>query len=183
MMVRISITSVMTAIAVAGILQIATAQDPAIPDEIVKELNGLVGKWESEGKVGGKDQVGGFTCKWARSEDKAKVCLIGHFSYKTEGEVRSGVTLIGWNAAKKCIEDRGFDVLGGNARLLWKIESPTVWKGDISVVEDAEAITAKADLVKKSPTEFVYEAEFDNGDTARVVFRKVVTERKKKAKN
>ena len=25
------------------------------------------------------------------------------------------MNLIGWNAAKKCIEDRGFDANGGNA--------------------------------------------------------------------
>ena len=66
--------------------------------------------------------------------------------------------------------------------LLWKVESPTLWKGDITIVEDGETIKAKADLVKRSPAEFVYEAELDNGDTARVVFRKVKTERKRKAK-
>ncbi len=76
----------------------------------------------------------------------------------------------------------GFDVLGGNATLLWRIESPTLWKGDITIVEKEETITANADLAKKSPTEFVYEAAMDNGDTARVVFHKVETERNKKAK-
>lgn len=179
---QLSIALVAAAVAVVGFHHAAAAQDAAIPDEIVKELNGLVGTWESEGKLGGEEQTGGFTCRWARSEDKKKVCLIGHFSYKTGDEVRSGVTLIGWNAAKKCVEDRGFDDLGGNATLLWRIESPTLWKGDITIVEDGETIKAKADLVKKSPTEFVYEAELDNGDTARVVFCKVKTERKKKAK-
>ena len=96
--------------------------------------------------------------------------------------MRSGVTLIGWNAAKKCIEDRGFDVLGGNATLLWTVESPTLWRGDITIVENGETIKAKADLVKTGTSEIVYEAEMDNGDTARVVFRKVKRERKKKAK-
>ncbi len=179
---RLSIALAATVFVIAGLHHVADAQEAAVPDEIIKELNGLVGTWESEGKVGGEEQTGGFTCRWARSEDKKKVCLIGNFSYKTGDEVRSGVTLIGWNAAKKCIEDRGFDVLGGNATLLWKIESPTLWKGDITIVEKGETITAKADLAKKSPTEFVYEAAMDNGDTARVVFRKMKTERKKKAK-
>ncbi len=63
----------------------------------------------------------------------------------------------------------------------WSLRMYT-WKGDITIVEKGETVKAKADLVKKSPTEFVYESEMDNGDTARVVFRKVKTERKKKAK-
>jgi hypothetical protein len=179
---RLSCTLVAAAVVVTGLHNVAAAQEVTIPDEIIKELDGLVGTWKSEGKLGGEEQTGGFTCRWGRSEDKKKVCLIGHFSYTTGDEVRSGVTLIGWNAAKKCIEDRGFDVLGGNATLLWTVESPKLWRGDVTIVENGETITAKADLVKKSPTEIVYEAEMDNGDTARVVFRKVKGARKKKAK-
>ena len=43
-------------------------------------------------------------------------------------------------------------------------------------------MTAKADLIRKSDTEFVMEAEYDNGDISRSVMRKAERERKKKAK-
>ena len=117
-----------------------------------------------------------------RTEDKKKVCLIGHFSYTTDGEARSGVTLIGWNSTKKCIEDRGFDALGGNARLLWTVESPTHWRGDVSADENGQLVKETADLVKKGTTEFVYEAERETGEVTRLVFRKVADKPKRKAK-
>ena len=177
---RILTASVML---IAVLCSIARAQEPAgIPDDIIKELDLLAGTWKSEGKVNGKEQIGGFTCRWARGEDRKKCCLIGRFSYTTGDETRSGVTLIGWNAAKKCIEDRGFDALGGNATLLWTIESPTLWRGDITVVEDGKAVKAKADLVKKGPNEFVYEAEMETGEVTRIVFRKAKDAPKRQGK-
>ena len=153
-----------------------------IPEDIMKELNYIAGTWESEGKVGGEEQTGGFTCRWARTDDKKKVCLIGHFSYKTGDEVKSGVTLIGWNAAKKCIEDRGFDANGGNGILYWTVKSSTEWQGQMITVEDGKEVKSEAVLIKKGPSEVVMETESEEGEVARFVFRKVKTERKKKAK-
>ncbi len=71
-----------------------------------------------------------------------------------------------------------------------RIEWADIWVTDadkddlprVLLIGEGDTITAKADLVKKSPTEFVYEAAMDNGDSVRVVFHKVKTERKKKAK-
>lgn len=50
---RLRVALLTTAVAVAG-LHHAAAQEAAIPDEIIKELNGLVGTWKSEGKLGGE---------------------------------------------------------------------------------------------------------------------------------
>jgi hypothetical protein len=172
------------AISAAFPSQTALAQKAGgIPDEIVKELDSLVGTWESEGKVGDKEQTGGFTCRWARTDEKKKICLIGEFSYKTGEEVRSGVTLIGWNAAKKCIEDRGFDANGGNVTLYWKVESSTQWQGEVVMVENGKEIKSEAVLIKKGPSEIVMESERETGEVARFVFRKAKRERKKKAEN
>ena len=177
-MKRLTIALVAVAAAVAFLGNMVLAQEPVgIPEEIVKELDYLAGTWNVEGKVEGKEQTGGFTCRWARTADKKKVCLIGRFSYKTGDEARSGVTLIGWNAAKKCIEDHGFDANGGNGTLCWKIESPTLLRGEVSMVEDGQEVKGKAVLVKKGPSEFVYEAELENGEVARVVCRKVKEQR------
>ena len=153
-----------------------------IPDEIIKELDAFAGTWKVEGKLGGKEHTGRFTCRWARTEDKKKVCLMGQFAYNTADVSWSGVTLIGWNAAKKCIEDRGFDANGGNATLCWTVASPTQWKGEVTMVQGGKTVTGKADLIKKGPAEMVLEAAMDNGDVSRVVFRKVKQERKPEAK-
>lgn len=157
-------------------------EEAGIPDEIVKELDGLAGTWEVEGKVGEKEQTGEFTLRWVRTQDKQKVCLMGRFSYKTGGVPRSGVTLIGWNAAKKCIEDRGFDANGGNGVLYWTIKSPTKWEGEVSMVENGKEVKSKAVLVKMGPSEVVMESESEEGEASRWVFRKVKQERKRKAK-
>ena len=84
-MKRLTIALVVVAIAFLG--NVAFGQETAgIPDEIIKELDALVGTWKVEGKIGDKEQTGKFTCRWGRTEDKKKVCLVGRFSYKT-GEI------------------------------------------------------------------------------------------------
>jgi hypothetical protein len=177
-MKRLIISVVTAAFSLGGAVTVAE-EAAGIPADIIKELDWLVGTWKAEGKVGDEMQTGGFTCRWAKTEGKKKVTLIGRFSYTTGDETRSGITLVGWNAAKRCIEDRGFDDLGGNAALCWTVESATLWRGNVTIVQDGQTVTAKADLVKKGPSEFVYEAEMDNGDVARIVFRKVKKEGQK----
>jgi len=180
-MKRLSVGLVVMAFAFLG--NMALAQEPAgIPTEIIKQLDAFAGTWEVEGKIGDVEQTGGFTCRWARTEGKKKVCLIGRFSYKTGGTTRSGVTLIGWNAAKKCIEDRGFDANGGCGRLLWTMKSPTEWEGDVSMVENGKEVKFKAVLIKKGRSEIVMESESEEGEASRWVFRKVEKEGKGKAK-
>lgn len=172
------------AIAAACLPQTALAQEASgIPDEIVKELGSIVGTWEVEGKIGDKKQTGGFTLRWARTDEKKKICLIGEFSYKTGEEVRSGITLIGWDAAKKCIEDRGFDANGGNATLYWKVKSPTQWQGEVVMVENGKEVKSEAVLIKKGPSEIVMESQSETGEVARFVFRKAKREKRKKAGN
>jgi hypothetical protein len=173
---------VAAAVVTVGLHHVAAAQEAAIPDEIIKQLDGLVGTWKVEGKVGDEQQKGGFTLRWARTDDNKKVCLIGRGSYEAGGVTRSSVSLIGWNAAKKCIEDRGFDANGGNGVLYWKVKSPTQWDGVVVMVEDGQEVESKAVLVKKGPSEIVMESESQTGEASRWVFRKVKGARKKKAK-
>jgi hypothetical protein len=181
-MKRLTIAFVGMAVALLG--NVALGQEAAgIPDEIIKELDWLAGTWEVEGKVGDKVQTGGFTCRWGRTaEDKKKICLMGQFSYKTGDVTRSGVTLIGWNAAKKCIEDRGFDANGGCGVLYWTVKSPNQWEGEVVMVENGKEVKSKAVLVKKGPAEVIMESEIETGETARFVFRRVKQERKVEAK-
>ena len=183
-MKRFGFVFAVLAIAAACLPQTVLAQEASgIPDEIVKELDSLVGIWEVEGKIGDKQQTGGFTLRWERTEDKKKICLSGRFLFVLDGKETRGVTLIGWNAGKQCIEDRGFDANGGNGILYWKVDSPTLWKGESIGFEDGKTVTGKVHLVRKSDSEFVFEAEYENGDVSRSVLRKVKRERKKKAEN
>lgn len=182
-MKRLSIVLVVMAFATACLHKAAPAAEAGgIPDEIVNELDRLVGTWKAEGKIGDKQQSGEFTLRWERTDEKEKICLFGRFLFVVDGQETRGVTLIGWNAGKQCIEDRGFDANGGNGVLYWKIDSPTLWKGESIDVTDGKTVTGKVYLVRKSDSEFVFEAEDDNGDVTRSVMRKVKRERKKKAK-
>ena len=171
----------LVAVALAFLGKTVLAQETAgIPDDILNELDYFAGTWETEGKVGETQQTGRFTCRWARTDDK-KVCLIGRFSYKTGDEVRSGVTLIGWNAAMRCIEDRGFDANGGCGRLLWTVKSPTEWHGEVIMVEKGKEVSSKATLVKTGSSEIVMESKTEDGVASRWVFRRVKQEQEKRA--
>ena len=127
------------AVAVSCIGAVAVAEEkPGIPDEIITEMDWFVGTWKAVGNVGDKKQTGGITLRWAQTKGEKKVCLIGRFSYTTGDETRSGTNIIGWNSAKKCIEDRGFNDLGGNGTLYWFVESDKKWRGEIVHVVDGE---------------------------------------------
>ncbi len=169
--------------AVAFLGNVAFCQEkPGIPDEIIKELDSLVGTWKVEGKIGNKEQNGTYKCWWGRTEDKKKVCLVGRFSYAGSESMRNGMNLIGWNATRKCIEDRGFDVNGGNATLYWTVKSPTEYQGEFVFVENGQEVKSKGVLIKKSPSEIVMESESATGEVSRFVFRIDEKEEEKKGK-
>ena len=142
----------------------------------------LVGTWTVEGKIGDKEQTGGFTCRWMRTDDKKKCCLLGRGTYTTDGKTSLHVSLMGWNAANKCIEDRGFAADGGSGIFSWTVTSPGTWRGVLRSVENGQEVTSKGDFIVKGPSEIVMESESETGEAARFVFRKVEEEPKKKAK-
>jgi hypothetical protein len=147
---------------------------------MIKELDWFVGTWKAEGKVGDEKQAGGITLRWAPTKDGKKVCLIGRFSYTTGDETRSGTNIIGWNTAKKCIEDRGFNDLGGNGTLYWFRESEEHLRREIVHVKDGEEVHAKADLIIRNDSELVIESVIDDGEVSRVEYTKVERKRKQR---
>jgi hypothetical protein len=172
MIMKVATSSSILALAVS--CAAACAQEaPGIPDNIIKALDGLVGRWEVEGKAGNVTETGQFTCLWAQTDEGKRCCLIGRFAYKRGGKTRSGVTMIGWNAVKNCIEDRGFDANGGNARLFWTVTSPDQWQGDLTFVEDGNEVKSTGVLTRKGPREIVVETTTETGEASRFVFRKV----------
>ena len=62
--------------------------------------------------------------------------------------------------------------------MVYMIKSSTEWRGEFSDVHNGEEIQGKGVVVKKGPTEFVYEGETTTGSTGRLVFKKVIKERK-----
>ena len=181
-MKRFSIALVAMAFATTCLRQAAPAEEAnGIPDEIVRELDGIVGTWKFEGKLGDEEQVGEVTLRWERTADKKKICLSGRSVVVTNGKESHGRSLIGWNSGKNCIEDRRFYANGGNDVLYWTVKSATHWQGETIGLADGSVVTGKADLIKKSDSEFVFEAEYDNGVVARSVLRKVKRERKRNA--
>ncbi len=152
----------------------ALGQETAgIPKEIIKELEGFVGTWQIEGKIGDRVETGTYTCWWGRTADNKKVCLVGRFSNKSGESTRSGMNLIGWNSVRKCIEDRGFDAKGGNATIYWTPKSEKEWQGEVIMVVNGQEIKSKETLIKKGPFEIVTESESGKGGVSRYVFKKV----------
>lgn len=174
--------TVVAVLSIALLGRVAFCQDATgIPDEIIKELDGLVGNWKVEGKVGDKKQTGSCTIRWVLMEDK-KCCLIGRGSYTTDGKTQNVVSLLGWNAATKCIEDRGFDSDGGSGILCWTVKSPGKWRGVLRIVANGQEVKSESDFIVKGPSEIVMECESQAGEMSRFVFTKDKEASKQKAK-
>ena len=152
---------------------------PCIPDEIIKTMDSFVGAWKTEGKVGDEKQTGGITLRWSPTKNGKKVCLVGQYSFTTGDETMTGTNIVGWNSAKKCIEDRGFNDLGGSGTLYWFPKSENLLKGEFVHFKDGEEVHAKADLVKKGDAEFVLESVTEDGEVSRIVYKKVERKRKR----
>lgn len=181
-MKRLSIVLVVLAIAANCFQQAAPAEEVSgIPKEIVKELDSLVGTWNVEAKIGDTQQKGEMTFRWERTENKEKICLSGRSLFIIDGREIHGVGLVGWNAGRECIEDRGFDANGGNGVYYWKVESPGHWKGEQIIVAEGNTLEGKVEMIRNGDSEFVFEAEYPDGNVTRAVMRKVKRERKKKA--
>lgn len=142
-----------------------------IPDDIIKELDAFVGTWSVEGKIGEKEVTGTCRLRWVRGEDGKNCCLSGFGKYTVDGKTKTFASLMGWNAAAKCIEDRGFDTEGGSGINIWTVTSPGTWKGELRMVENGKEATAKSDLIVKGRTEIVMESQSETGEVARFVFR------------
>jgi hypothetical protein len=175
-MKRISIALSVTTAILIGNVTIAQ-EETGVPEEIVKELSYLVGSWKVEGKRGDDEFGGTATYKWAPNKEKHKYCLVTNWLVGPDGNIPPGISIMGWNSANRCIVESGFDAQGNFYETHWVVKSRTQWKGEFSNVRDGEKVEGRGVVVKKGPTEFVYEAETTTGETGRTVFTKVTKER------
>lgn len=168
-------------VAVAFLSNVASGQEAAgIPEEIIKELDFCVGTWRFEGKTGDKELTGRWTGRWAYTKDKKKICLIAESTFVIDGVTVNWVGLMGWNAAKKCIEDRGFNASGGSQVISYKVISPGKWQGEVVAVENGREVRSKQDLIRKGPSEAVIESKSETGQEVIWVLRRIQAEGKQK---
>jgi len=159
-------------------VNVCVAQEPAgVPEEVVKELSYLVGTWQYEGEIGGKASKGTATYRWAPNKEKQKFCLVTHWMSTPEGKSQPGISLMGWNAADKCIVETGFGSQGNLYLTHWVVKSPEQWRSESSHVIDGEKVEVRGVIVKKGPSEFVFEGESATGVVNRLVFHKNAKER------
>ena len=156
--------------------QWALAQEPVgVPDNIIKELKYLVGTWKIKGNIGDHEFESTTSYRWARNRDKKRYCLIATTLSKSDAAngTTAGADIIGWDAAKKQIVHHGFDSTGGCITLRWTVESTDKWTGELCIVDQGQEIKGSAEMIKRGPTECVYEAQTTTGVTARIVFDKL----------
>ena len=136
--------------AVAFLGNVILGQEPSgIPENIIKELDSFVGTWRVEGKIGDKEVTGTCTLRWVRTEDDGKICLSGRGTFQIDGKTQHVATLMGWNAANKCIEDRGFDAEGGSGINYWTVTSPGTWQGEIRRVNNGREVESRRSSLSK----------------------------------
>lgn len=173
------IITTLTVVAVLPLLGVSYGgeqQQGGVPADIVEQLEYLVGTWKVTGHLSDEEFTGTVSYRWAGGRGKRKCCLATNWRIKRGDEANPGISLIGWNTAKKRLVECGFNAAGGCSMMIYTIKSPTEWRGEFSEVHAGQEIKGKGVLVKKGPTEFVYEGETTTGETGRLVFQKVTEE-------
>jgi len=175
----LSLTLILAGVGAAlGADQAKQEQAEGIPKEIQKELAGLVGTWKMEGRVGTEKFSGTWVAKWA----KGRHCLVRNAAFQEGEETGVSVSVIGWNAATSRLEEHAFGSDGSSGILRWKVKSATEWEGELEAVEDGQSFTAAAKVVKKGPTEVIYETKNLAGEEVEIVLRKDEARGGKRAK-
>ena len=156
---------------------ISTAQEQKkVPDEILSELQYLVGSWEVSGRAGDAKINGTFSARWA----KGKHCLITEDTFvdadQTEAVLGAGV--LGWDPVNKRITHGGFSS-DNNAYLnWWKVTPSGDWEGQVRGTEDGVESTAAFKLTKQGKNKFLFESKTPDDQELEVVYTKVPRQKK-----
>ncbi len=176
----IATLSVIAVLFLFGVSYGGEPQQGGVPNDVVEQLEYMVGTWNVTGNLSDEEFTGTASYRWTASRGKRKCCLTTNWMIKRGGEPHPGTSLIGWNAAKKCLVECGFNAAGGCSMMIYTIKSAKEWRGEFAEVHDGEEIKGKGVLIKKGPTEFVYEGETTTGETGRLVFKKVDKKRERR---
>jgi hypothetical protein len=166
---------------VALTTSVSSSEEPqALPDEIRGELDWLSGTWQMKGRVGDVKLSGVWSARWADGEH----CLTRHSKSKRAGKngERIGISVIGWDAANKCIIEHAFFSNGDSLLLRWNDPSPNKWVGEVTGVEDGQQYTARATATKQNKDRFIYESETSTGDEVEILLTRTKTDKTTKTK-
>jgi hypothetical protein len=145
------------------------SQERRVPDEILRELNYMVGTWKAEGKVGEIAVQGKWSTRWA----PGKHCLMRESSVDIEGVMVTGIGVIGWDPAAERITEQVFFDNNDAALLKWKVLPSGEWEGTLTATQLGQPIERTVKLIKKGSGEMVYLEAASENEESRIILRKV----------
>ena len=151
------------------------AEQSQVPKKMIGELQGLVGTWEVEGRIGDEKITATWSARWA----PGKHCLMRRSTRLKEDQKIVGIGVIGWDAATETITEQVFFSNNDCALLRWKVMSPDKWEGVVTGFLDGEAINNKVKFTKKGPDEILYEEEGADGKEIEAILRKISRKKEK----
>ena len=160
------------AVAFAGLVQ--GQEKTQVPDEIVKELQFLVGKWSFEGRVGDGKVSGTITARWAQG----RYCLITQDSIDVaEGDAESigrnrAAGVIGWEPKNERITHGGFSSDGNAFLNWWKVTESGDWEGETSGTMEGQEGPSAFKITKHGKDKFVFESTTPEGQEIEVAYTK-----------
>ena len=139
----------------------AYAQEGAVPEEFVKDVEYFIGDWTSEVKFGDRLSEGTWSAKWS-AEGK---CLIIHMSgvpidqeVTEDQENAFGTGILGWDATTNSMKDLTFWSSGNTYDAHYRKTSDTTWVGEATGTVGGKEFTEKVSLTRNSDDEFVWRA-------------------------
>lgn len=136
------------------------ADETEIPKKVLKELEFMVGKWETEMMENGVT-VGKATHerKWAPGE----YCLLFSWSMELKGKKMKATGISGWNVKGKAVVEHWYGSDGSSLTVRYPIGKmkSDAWEGTHRLVEaDGTEKKGKCKL-EKSDDQWVYTAEWE----------------------
>jgi hypothetical protein len=119
---------------------------PAVPSEIVEELDYFVGNW----KVSGEGPLGPIEGSWSAEWSPGKVCLLIHYP-GPDPEEFLGKGIFGWNSQKKEILAQMFYSIGAHETISYKVGTSGSWEASYSGALNGKPFKADAILNKSKP--------------------------------
>jgi len=144
---------ILALVIVAMSAAVGQAQEVRVPKEVLQELDYLVGEWTMDGQVGAEKCTADYSILWS----PGRHCLVYHCVWTSDEGKSAGTSIIGWDIATREIIDFCIDSWGGHGTLRYKVQSPTLWKGVASRVdEDGKPGKGQISLEKKGPKAFLW---------------------------
>lgn len=159
------------------VASLAQAEEPAsIPKKVLKELDFMVGKWESEVTDNG---VSGGTANGERKWAVGQHCITSTWILDGSGIKMKATGISGWNAKGKAVVEHWYDTNGGYFTVRYPIQKMKndAWEGTLRFV-DADGKEFKGTCrLEKGEDQWSWNAEW--GDEGNKTVRKTINRKVK----